>query len=177
MEKEKTSNIISDIRKQVDKLSRPWVLIGESVPSFSVIEIARRLQIQDCKVVARTVLADSNRKLILREPTGDEVENLKESALRAAPYKRAVNMANYRSRAPGGGPVVKRRIIEADLEKKRVELGTGRLVVDIRPEDETDKINYNRREKIKQRLALRWSANLMKPENNQSGIDSIMSTI
>jgi len=161
MENERNSEIAMAYSRTV----RPWTSLGLEPPSISVIEVARRAGISNPATVAGEVargeiIFSSNgnfgSRLILEDIKGNQVENLEEAAIKAAPYKRAVKEADYRSRAPGGGPVVKRRVNERSLKRKLTQLGKGRLRVNIEAYDE-DAERQRERDETKQRLELRWA--------------------
>ena len=159
---EKERNI--EIAKAYGRIVRPWTSLGLEPPSVSVKQIAREAGVSNPATIAGelapggiifSINGNSGSRLVLKDVGGGQVENLKNSAREAAPYKRAVKEANYRSRAPGGGPVVKRRVNKNSLRQKLVQLGKGRLRVGIEAYDE-DEERQQERQKTKQRLEMRW---------------------
>ena len=108
MEKEK--NI--EIAKAYSRIVRPWTSLGLEPPSIEVKQVAREASISNPSTVAselvngRSILGvdgNSGYRLVLKDIKGNQVEDLENAAREAAPYKRAVREADYRSRAPGGG--------------------------------------------------------------------------
>lgn len=159
---EKERNI--GIAEAYSRIVKPWTFLGLEPPSVAVKQLAREAGIPNPATVAGEVArgeiifsskGNSGSRLILEDIRGSRVENLEESAKKAAPYKRAVKEADYRSKAPGGGPVVKRRVNENSLRQKLVQLGKGRLKVNVEVYDE-DERRQKERQETKRRLEMRW---------------------
>lgn len=139
---------VRDLEKAINGLVSPWKKQGGTPPRLIIKEIARKTQASDQRVI-NTLLRE---KIILGEDKSSTFQavivnregqpilpdKLTETALTFSPYKRAVNQAEYRSRAPGGGPVVKRRINENSLQKAMVRLGKGNLPVALVQNDESE---------------------------------------
>lgn len=168
------------ISEAISRLSKRWTNIGLKPPAFSVKEIARERGINPSTVTSAVKNGSvfvsntdgAQLKAYLQEPNGQRVngKSLNEIASRNASIKRAVRQADYRSRAPGGGPIVKRRVLGSSVEKKLVALGMERLKVVLEPMNK-ESINQQRKDKIKKRLASRWalrdSKNLCVTEKNE----------
>ena len=152
MEREQNINIA----RAYSRVVQPWTEKGLEPPSVSVKQIAREAGVQNSASLANQlanggILFGSNgtvnRRLMLEDSNGEPVENVEQAAREVAPYKRAVKEAGYRSRAPGGGPVVKRRVKEESLDRKLLQLGKGRLKVRVKAFDENKERQRERRSK------------------------------
>ena len=128
------------IQKAIEGLVKPWSQTGIELPMLTVKEIARAAKIANPLSVARNIERNSYAQLVDTNPK-----------LRA-PFKKSVRKADYRSRAPGGGPIIKRRVLTASLERNLLMFGTERLRVNPKP-----KVIQTERETIKTRLAKRWA--------------------
>lgn len=183
-------NIIYDTYKRI---VRPWDEAGLQYPNVSIKEIAREMGIQNPSNLADTLFKRDvkardngrvNGKLILVDEENIPVDNLDEAAKKAAPYKKSVNRANYRSRAPGGGPVVKRRVNKESLRKNLSQYGKERLMVKLVPYDEEAE-NQKRRQNTKERLAFRWQStpsprntlNDTEPITTRFRVDNLIQTL
>jgi len=181
-------NLSDQISNSYRAISQPWDSVGEVRPAVSVLELSRKLDVSP-DVVARRVLNGgiivqnngSQGQLILVDPNGEAVENIEASSRESAPFKRAVQRADYRSRAPGGGPVVKRRVQQSSLETNLRTLGTGRLKI-VEVENALSEREAKRRE-TKERLGDRWASRdtdiygkRMNPEDKKR-TDSFMSFV
>lgn len=159
MERDRNTEILN----AYTRITSPWTVKGLTPPVVSVIEIARSAGLSNPACVVSelrsgVVFGENgrlNKRLILVNEEGQNVENLSEEAKKASPYKRAVNQADYRSRAPGGGPVVKRRVKRGSLDRKQVQLGKGRLKVDVEDYCE-DEEKLQERMATKKRLSQTW---------------------
>lgn len=150
--------------KSYDKIVNPWVKQGLDLPFVSVKELARGAGIASTLSLASALSKKSlaviakngnGRILTLTTSSEQETKSVTKVARDNAPYKRAVRQADYKSRKPGGGPVVKRRINEESLQRKLTELGAGRLKVGLEVKDK-DWEKTEKRDAIKKRLSLRW---------------------
>ena len=123
-----------EISKSLERLSRPWTSIGETPPSFSVLEVARNIRVNPTRV----------KRLIQDNKVLGVTINKNQSSEKG--FKRAVRLADYRSRAPGGGPVIKRRVDEKSLAKKlkNIEITRTKVVLS-NNEQETQNKNSNNR--------------------------------
>lgn len=128
------SNIIRAIRK----IAAPWITKNIPFPGASVAEIANAAGIQSEEKAAK-ILSSGNIRLVNNNKLYSialldnynypiDLEN-KSQLTRNASYGWSVQRTQYRSRAPGGGPVVKRRINEQALEKKLKVSGIRRANV------------------------------------------------
>lgn len=160
MEKERNIGIAA----AYSRIVKPWTFLGLEPPSVAVKQLAREAGIPNPVTVVSEIArgeiifssnGNSGSRLVLEDTRGSRVENLEEAAKKAAPYKRAVKEADYRSRAPGGGPVVKRRVNENSLRRKLVQLGKGKLKVSAEVYDE-DEERQKERQETKRRLKMRW---------------------
>lgn len=159
---EREQNI--EVARAYSRVVQPWTEKGLEPPSVSVKQIAREAGIKNPATLASELAnggvafglnGSVDSKLILEDSSGLAVENIETAAREAAPYKRAVKEADYRSRAPGGGPVVKRRVNNRSLDRKLVQLGKSRLKVGIEPYSEDEERKKNRNKTI-ERLGQRW---------------------
>lgn len=161
------------IDQEINRLSKRWKDAEVDVPEFTVKEIARRMGTKQYFSFARRILSFKNsgnkNSIELKAQGNKEVDegNLQEKTIEASPYKKAVNQAKYRSRAPGGGPVVKRRVDEKDLLEKRKNLGAARLII-ISKYQSSEDYNSKRRLEIKQALEKRWEARVNRNDNQLS---------
>ncbi len=160
MTKERDIEIVQAYRRIV----KPWLSLGLELPPVSVKELAREVGLSNpanlanqlmSSVVAFGVNGRLVSKLVLQDSKGQNVENLDSAAKEVAPFKRAMRQADYRSRAPGGGPVVKRRVDNKSFEQKLLQLGKEKLSVGIVVYDE-DRQRQKKREEAKKRLEIRW---------------------
>lgn len=160
---EKERNI--GIAEAYSRIVKPWTFLGLEPPSVSVKQIAREAGVPNPTTIAGELVrgeiifgvnGNLGRRLTLEDVGGNQVEDLESAAREAAPYKRAVREADYRSRAPGGGPVVKRRVNENSLERKLIQLGKGRLKVGVKDYDEEGE-REKKRQDTKRRLEMRWA--------------------
>lgn len=152
------------IAQAYNRIVKPWTSLGIEPPLIAVNQIAREANIANAanvtnELASRGIIFSASgggrKRLSLRDINGEPINNLTDAAIDAAPYKRAVKRANYRSRAPGGGPVVKRRINEDSLRRNLLQLGKGRLKVGAENYDEDEERKRTRRD-IKRRLETRW---------------------
>lgn len=162
-----------EVIKALNRLSRPWYKAGETVPEFSVKEVSRTAGISASKIVDAIttkggILFQADDSSTLTSVSVRDFEDPRKNA----PYKRAVRLARYQSRAPGGGPVVKQRIVRSRLEKKLVELGRERLKI-TQDSIEQDDIK-TRREEIKEKQAERslWRLGVNKEEEFIPGLQA-----
>lgn len=142
MNKEQRLTRIASAYTRIVKL---WTDKNIAPPPVQVKEVAREAGIQNPATAANDLFGEEiligqrgpyRTKLSLVSAEGDSVDSLvedyasfAEAAKASAPYKRAVQEAAYRSRLPGGGPVIKRRINSKSLKRKKVELGKARLQI------------------------------------------------
>lgn len=127
------------IAQALDGLYKPWRKVREMPPTFSIKEISRTARVAPSKIVDAITKGDiiitddsypSLYKIVLEDLDGASVNgNLAEVIRGIAPYKRAVKLSRYKSRAPGGGPVVKQKLDESKLQTMLVQLGRERLRV------------------------------------------------
>lgn len=122
-----------NINTVLTRLSKRWVNVDVVKPNFTVKELARELGVKSgFESFARRLLnLTEENQIELANKSGKSVNNnnLTDLSIKEAPYKKSVNRADYRSRAPGGGPVIKRRINEKDLNTKLKNYGAGNLKV------------------------------------------------
>jgi hypothetical protein len=159
---EREQNI--EVARAYSRVVQPWTEKGLEPPSVSVKEIAREAGIKNPSTLVSALTNGGitfgtngyvDNRLVLENNDGFPVEDVEEAARRAAPYKRAVKEADYRSRAPGGGPVVKRRVNQRSLRRKLIQFGKERLKVGVEDYSEDEERTKKRNETI-ERLGLRW---------------------
>jgi hypothetical protein len=178
MEKEKNQQIT----RAYERIVRPWTEKGLEPPCVSVKQLSREARIQNPGALVNQLAnggatfgsnGSVDSRLVLEDLYGEPVENIEQAAREAAPYKRAVKEADYRSRAPGGGPVVKRRINEKSLARKLMQLGKGRLKVGVERYCEDEERMLSRQE-TKQRIAQRWVGREVLPEEGTTEGKSVL---
>lgn len=162
MSKENGMKTKEEVSKTIEKMARPWIGIGENAPGFSVKEVARTTRISPSKITDSILEKDgiifsvqnNLYSLFLEDIKGDRVDgNIDSAAKKSAPSIRAVRQSRYLSRKPGGGPVIKARVLNRNLGNVRLRLGRERLTIKMEPLAE-DPEERKRRE-TKERLILR----------------------
>ena len=154
------------ISQAYKKIVQPWTKAELNPPELLVIELARRTGLPPIRLInillnKKVVVQTENDiyRLRLEGPSKERVtrKNLKDVAQKAGKgkYKRAAKDADYRSREPGGGPVVKRKIKKDSLERQILIKGYERLKI-VAEKSNPDGERRERREGIKAKLALRW---------------------
>lgn len=165
-----------EIAQALERLSKPWIKSGESMPVFSVKEISRETNLGVATIINTLSLKDGlvtdvasiPTTIFIADKNGERVNGNMESAARElAPMKRAIQASRFKSREPSNSkqgdlistarrrrkPVIKSKLIKSQLERKVLELGRQRLVVNMQPFTEYDV--KKRRDEIKAKKAQR----------------------
>lgn len=171
-ERDIESQRVESIQGVLQNLAEPYVSIGETPPPFQVKQVARQAGLTPAtvaRIVNQVVMVGSNGSSLeasLKESDSADNKTLNEMALSRAPFKRAVQKSEYRSRAPKGGPVIKRRINEDNLAANLLNLGKGRLRITLKPFDEERVVEQKeaQRTERKRKLELRQSLKVGLPK-------------
>lgn len=151
MNKENINNISGIIASTLRREARPWIIANQIPPSFSVKEISRETRLAPI-VIAKNILKErmtlpTNAAVYLADANSQRINgNIAQAIIDSAPAKKSIRESRYQSKAPGGGSVVKSRILDKKLAKTKERLGIGRLKIII--EQTTQDFEQKRKQEI-----------------------------
>ena len=173
----------TQIIQALTSLGQPWLRLGLQPPSFSVKEVTKTAQLSSNRLVIDLAKKSDgiyplpgyeDVVLSLEDFRGNRLNgNIDQVARRVASFKRAANISRFESRPPGGGPIVKKKLIRGGLEETRIKIGKDKLRVRMStaPDDIKEILRQEVKQKQAERALRRFGVQTLQDQSDQIKID------